>query len=357
MISSVYIPDFALYSMWKALEVVIDVIIVAAVLSYSRPMASAQLAYRIFLLLYGALLLTYSIEAFVVPSAALLPSRGLIPFTMQGVLPIMNGNGFAFLSAVVAFAAWCRMLGASNSFRRALWLVVFVWAVTTLILAQSRTSLLGLAVAVCVFLLVDRRFGLLVLVLVGAMLAAALTPFIDVAEHYVVRGQSEELFTSLSGRTYAWEAAWKLFQQSPLVGHGFAAAARAQILGASSAAASTLHGAVFDVMVGVGLLGLIPWAVAILWTTILLILAARRRQSQGHNAAIKRLWTAEMSGVLALTLVRSATNSGLAMHEHEFMLFLTVVAYAIAASSVAFRGTTAAARANFPSPVTSSQKA
>jgi O-antigen ligase len=350
MISSAYIPTYSLYSMWKGLEVVIDVIVIAAVITYPEPIASARLAYKILIALFGMLLLTYSIEALVVPSAALAPSRGFVPFTMSGVLPIMNGNALAFLSAVVAFGAFCNLLRTRNSFRRVLALIIFAWTMTVLILAQSRTSLVGLVVAICAFLLLDRRFGWLALIVALTIMVAALTSFVDVAQQYVIRGQSKELFTSLSGRTQAWEAAWRLFLQSPLFGHGFAAAARVEILGTGGRAASTLHGSIFDVMVGVGLLGLLPWAAAILWTMVLAFRSARRGQAMLRNAMITRSSTAEMSGLLLLILVRGSTSSGLAMHDHDFMLFLTVVAFFVTASRAALRpGPAALASRSHPS--------
>jgi O-antigen ligase len=330
MISSAYIPAYSFYSMWKGFEVVIDVIVIAAILSYAAAQGSAWMAYRIIVILFGTLIAVYWIEALLVPSGAFLPSRGLIPVTMQGVLPVMNGNAFAFLSAVVAFAAWCGLLTSRGLLRRGFSSLVFVWAVITLLLAQSRTSLIGLVVAICVYLLFNRRWGLLALIVVGAAIAAALTPFADVTEQYVIRGQSQQLFTSLSGRTHAWAAAWALFQESPVIGHGFAAAARAEILGTSGASASTLHGAIFDVMVGVGLLGLIPWVAGILWTSLRL-LSLTGRSARRRNEALDRSALAEMLGLLALILVRSSTSSGLAMHDHTFMLFLAVLAFASAA--------------------------
>jgi O-antigen ligase len=337
VISSAYIPAYAFYSMWKGFEVVIDVIAVAAVLSYAEVQGSARMAYTIVVTLFGTLMAVYWVEALLMPSAAFLPSRGLIPVTMQGVLPVMNGNGFAFLSAVVAFAAWCGLFKVKKLFGRACLLSVFVWAVITLFLAQSRTSLVGLALAICVYLFFDRRWVLLALIVIGVTLVAALTSFTVVAEQYVIRGQSQQLFSSLSGRTQAWEAAWKLFQESPVVGNGFAAAARVEILGTASTAASTLHGSIFDVMVGVGLLGLIPWVVAIVWTSVRLLSLTGRR-ARRRNETIDRSAVAEMLGVLALVLVRSSTSSGLAMHDHTFMLFLTVLAFTSAASRRRLRG-------------------
>jgi O-antigen ligase len=333
LISALYIPRYSLYSMWKASELVIDVLAIVVVLSGPQPNGAARIVYKVMIALFGILLVVYSIEALIVPGEAVVPSRGLIPFTLQGVMPVMNGNALAFISAVVAFVAWCRVLKRGT--RRLAWLALLVLAVAMLILAQSRTSLIGLVIAVGVQLFFERRFALLALAAVLAAVVAASADIANVTEQYLVRGQSQELFSSLSGRTLAWQAAWNAFQESPVLGHGFAAAARAQILGFTGA--STLHGAVFDVLVGVGLLGFIPWATAICWTSFLLVrlgVAVWRRHT---NETIDRGAVAEMLGMLALIFVRSTTSSGLALHEHEFMMFLTVLAFCATAKQIQTR--------------------
>jgi O-antigen ligase len=324
MVSALYIPRYSLYSMWKASEFVIDVLAIAIVMSSARSESSARLAYNIMIGLFGTLVFVYWVEALILPSDAFVPSRGLIPFTLQGVLPIMNGNAVAFISAVVAFVAWCRLL-AGRGAARAGWLLVLALAFGMLFLAQSRTSLVGFFVAVAVQLLFARRFGLLALVAVVAIFVVASANIASLAERFFVRGQSRELFDSLSGRTLAWRAAWAAFQESPILGHGFAAAARAQILGATGA--STLHGAVFDVLVGVGLLGMVPWATAIAWTSVRLLRLGLGARIRRDGDATDRGTIAEMLGVLALIIVRSTTSSGLALHEHEFMVFLAVLAF------------------------------
>jgi O-antigen ligase len=334
LISSLYIPEYSFYSMWKGLEVAVDVAILIALLSQRQPRASAVLAYRIILALFGILMALYWVEAWLMPSAALTPSRGVIPFMLHGVLPVSGENALAFISAVVALAAGCALLRSKGLLRWMFFALVAASAVAMLILTQSRTSLLGLVVAACVYLLMDRRFGLLAVMLTGLATVAALTTFTDLAERFIVRGQPKELFISLSGRTHAWEAAWALFQESPVIGNGFAAAARAEILGITGA--STLHGAIFDVMVGVGLLGLIPWIAAIVWTSVRLLGVNLRPAPKSDSWAVQGL-RAEMIGMLALILVRSSTSSGLAMHDHTFMLFLAVVAYTCAASNLAPR--------------------
>jgi len=339
MVSALYIPRYSLYSMWKASEFVIDVLAIAIVMSNPRPQASARIAYNTILVAFGVLMVVYWVEALLLPSLAFGPSRGLIPFTLAGVMPIMNGNALAFMSAVLAFAAWCRLLKPGL---RILWLAVLLSAVGMLILAQSRTSLIGLIIAVGVQLYFDRRLVLLTIIATLVTVVAAFTQFSNITEQYIVRGQSRELFSSLSGRTLAWQAAWTSFQDSPIVGHGFAAAARATILGTTGA--STLHGAVFDVLVGVGLLGFVPWAMAILWTSLWLVRLGFRMRGPGTKGILDRSASAEMLGLLALILVRSTTNSDLALHEHAFMLFLTVLAFTSASSYAVREARAAAAR-------------
>jgi hypothetical protein len=45
------------------------------------------------------------------------------------------------------------------------------------------------------------------------------------------------------------------------------------------------------------------------------------------RSVVGRSVQAEMIGVMVLILVRASTSSGLAMHQDNFMLFLTVLAY------------------------------
>lgn len=327
--SSVQIPTYAFYSMWKGLEVVIDVLLIGAILTYPKPLDSARLAYRIILIIFGILLVVFWVEAFFMPSRAYMHSRGLIPFTMQGVLPMYNGNSLAFLSAVLAFSTLCYTFRIKSTGKKIMTLGLFAWMFLTLILAQSRTSLMGFFAALLVYLFFDRRFKLLALVAVISLLTFVFTGFSDVAEQYVVRGQSTQLMTSLSGRTQGWEAAWQSFLESPITGHGYAAAARVEILGTGSGAASTLHGAVFDVLVGVGLLGLIPWTLGIVLTATLLFKLGFKRHAWLRTSPGRGIH-AEMMGMMALLLVRATTSSGLAIHEHTFMLFLVILAYTYA---------------------------
>ncbi len=351
MVSSLYIPEHSFYSMWKGLEVVIDVLAMAAIMACPRPLDAVRLAYRIMLILFTITMATFWMEALLVPSSAFVPSRGMLPYSLQGVLPVTNGNGVGFIGAVVAFAGWCHMLRSRSVSRKILSLLLLVCGAITLIVAQSRTSLVGLAIALAVQVLFDRRFGLFVAIVVIATIIGSFTAFSEVAGQYVVRGQSKELLTSLSGRTQGWEAAWAYFQQSPVIGHGFAAAARTDILGTTGA--STLHGAFFDVVVGVGLLGLVPWLASVVWTGFRLLGVVLGEHPTSPLRRSELGISTEMLGLLALILVRSTTSSGLAFHEHSFMLFLLVVGFASTKLRARQRTISVGAVAHAPTSVSS----
>jgi O-antigen ligase len=327
ILSSLYIPQYSYYSMWKALEVIVDVILIVAILSYRAPLGEAILAYKIIIAFFAIKIVLYWVEAMIMPSQAMLRSPGYIPFQLHGVLPVQNPNGVGFLGSTVTFASICCLMGEG---RRTVKLMAFFLlgpALAALIFSQSRTGLIELPVALCVYLFFERRYKSLLTIGVILAISLAFTDLVSFAEVFFRRGQNPQLFASLSGRTIGWRAAWASFQESPILGHGFAAAARAQILGTTGA--STLHGTVFDVLVGVGLVGLIPWALGIIWTSARLLRLRSNRHPWFRTRQGRGLHS-EMLGMLSLILVRSVTASALAMHEHGFMLFLAVLAYASA---------------------------
>lgn len=328
VVSSALLPSQGMYIVWKGSEVLVDVALAACLAGrpFQNALARTRMAYLCLIFALTALLIVFCTEALLWPSSATIPSRGVIPFTITGMLPVYNGNSLAFLCAVLSLFALARAVGARSALARVSAVAFLAWTLSVLIMAQSRTSAIGFLVAAIVFLWLAqrRRLALLTMALIaGVMLAQQLSLNL---EEYLVRGQSHELLYSLSGRTQGWEAAWQLFLDSPFVGSGFAAAARVYILGAGGA--STLHGAVFDVLVGVGLVGFIPWAFAVVWTGVTLwrqrSVLMKIRQI-GFNAT----WHAEMCSLFVLIIVRSTTSSGLGYHDHTFMLFLVVATYAV----------------------------
>ena len=323
LFSSVFVPTHAFYSMWKSFEILVDVLVIAALLSNENPQNTARAAYRMLVVLYGLLIVIYLLEALAMPTLAFQESRGYLSVYMLGVLPVMTQNALAFLSAVCAFAIICGLQRPSLLVTKVVFAFMLGLAVITLVLAQSRTSVIALVLALLVYLLFNRRYTLLCVLIVTGLAATFFTSLYDTSYQYLLRGQDTKLVTTLSGRTEGWEKAWRAFLESPIMGNGFAAFARANILANDM---SSMHGAVFDVIVGTGLMGFIPWAAAILWTFMRLVRLPLRDHAW-FESVIGRSIQAEMIGVAVLIMVRAFTSSGLALHQDNFMLFLTVLAY------------------------------
>lgn len=136
--------------------------------------------------------------------------------------------------------------------------------------------------------------------------------------------------TSLSGRTEGWQTAWIAFQESPFFGNGFAAYARAFVM---KGEVTSMHGAIFEVMVGTGAAGLVAWLIAIAWTLFRAVTLPTT--IDGVDATLTRSVKAEMLGIAALMLIRASTSSGLAEHEDNLFLFLGLLVYVHSARRLA----------------------
>jgi O-antigen ligase len=322
LVTAAYLPEHSMYSMWKSGEIVADSLCMIALLASPNYLRNVHTAYTLVIALFAILVVIYIVEAITMPSLAFTPVPGTVPFIMHGVMPIKNPNTLGFMSAVVIFTGCCRFWRGSVRAASICTAIIVIFAVVILVLAQSRTSIIALSAAFIVYSLIQKKFkSLLFSSAVLACVFAFSTSGTVTVTDYMQRGQSTELMMSLSGRTQGWEAAWGIFLQSPWLGHGFVAFARTEILGTRGA--STLHGSVFDVLVGVGLIGFVPWLGAILAIGISL---ARSPEARGLWSRLnpRSNFRAELLGVFVMLLVRATTSSALAIHEHEFMLLLAV---------------------------------
>ncbi len=311
-----------LYALWKAIEIIADILAIVAVLGSMTQRESVSGLYRVATILFMILLVCILLGALVMPSKALVRATGTLPVQLFGVIPPVNPNGVAFVGAFVGLVSFIRLLQDAAVVRRFIYACFLLASFGAMILSQSRTSLIGFVFAILTFLLLDRRWKLL-MVSVG-LVAFALS--IHATISFLQRSQSKALAMSFSGRSIAWKASWELFKQSPYIGNGFASAGRFDVLKGGSM--STLHGSLFDVLSGVGLAGLIPWLTAIARTTIRLIFPKGRPKFRARTRLERGVW-AELVAAMVLILIRATTSSGLALHENTFLLFLVLVAFSL----------------------------
>jgi len=318
------------YSMWKAIEVL--TVTTAALGLLVNNNTTIDKAYEYIVKILMVMLLAYVVEAIVFPSEAFIKSRGIIPYLMTGVMPIAQQNGLAFYAAVVSLFCVTQLYLKLRTFYKVFLVLMLLVSMGELILSQSRTSFIGLVVAIVVFLYFNKNKMHLILVGVLGFIMLIVMGFSGLLVDFLLRGQEDELVMSLSGRTEGWSKAWELFKESPVIGYGFVAAARTEILGnMHTGGMSTLHGAFFDVIVGVGMAGLIPWLSAIILVSLRMLKYSRTKLIK--TDILSRQKYASMMALLALLLVRTTTSSGLAIHDHTYMLFLCVLMYSATFSS------------------------
>lgn len=313
------------YALWKSLEIFIGVLSVATVLTHKGGKEALMGAYRVTKKFFIFLLLSVVAGAFLFPDQAFTSARGILSIQLKGVMVPLNPNTLAFVSAFCGLFSFVKIVNGRIEKARVFHYVLFVASLATLILAQSRTSLIAFVVAVLCFLFFCRRYKLLITVMIMAIVLLSLQTLREGTFGYVRRGQNAELAMSLSGRTIAWEMAYKQFLKSPYMGSGFASAGRFDVL--RGGAMSSLHGSIFDVLVGVGLFGAIPWIMGVFWTSIRLVWP-KGRMSMRTRSPIEIIFRAELIAVAALILIRSITSSDLALHGATLLLFLLLVAFA-----------------------------
>jgi O-antigen ligase len=152
-------------------------------------------------------------------------------------------------------------------------------------------------------LLLRRRLGLLTVVGLAGAVLLSVTSAETVLQQAVLRGQSVEMFRSLSGRVNWWAPAWEAFRDNPLLGLGGYAAGRFGVLDAIGATEpSSLHNAWLEVLVGVGLVGFLPflWTVLGTWVTLL------RGDPTNAASEVVLALRVEALGVFTLICLRSA---------------------------------------------------
>ena len=332
--SGIYSPFRAL-SVYKACEIIVDVSMIAFFLACypSRTDMKRWIDFNWFMV--ALLIASVLVGAILFPKRAFHPvsanpsTANIALFSVQihGLMPIMNPNSLGVLSALLSIVSLSRILHARNQNERTMYITSLVVGVITLVLAQARTSLFGGLLAIMAVLFFNKRFKLLVFVALLLVLAIILSDFPSLLLKYVMRGQSSTLFYNLSGRTVYWSFAWEKFLESPIYGYGLSAGTRYVVLAqVGRGAQSTMHNSWLEVLVNVGIVGLIPVALAYVgtWWTLLRI---SFRPPAWFDRTVRML-SIEMIGLLIILSVRLITGGHSFLHDRELLLYLLVVAYA-----------------------------
>ena len=321
--SALYSP-FRSLTVYKASEIIVDVGVIAFFLSYypSRTDMKRWIDLNWFMVALSISLVW--VGAILFPHKALLRGVGILGIQIYGVMPAMNPNSIGILGAILLMASLSRALHARNQKERIMYAGFLLVGAITLVFAQARTSLFGVILAVIVVLLLNKRIKFMVFVSLLLVLGVIFSNLPSLLIKYIMRGQSTEMLFSLSGRNVWWHSAWEVFLRSPIYGYGFGVATR-YVVSKGLGTLSAIHNGWLEVLINVGIIGLIPIVLVFLgtWWTLLRICL------QPHSCLDKtaRMLSIEMIGLLIILSVRSITGV-LFTHDRETLLFLLVVGYA-----------------------------
>ena len=180
------------------------------------------------------------------------------------------------------------------------------------ILTEGRTGVASLVLGALIIILIKRPLLSLLFLPLGAYAAAS---YADTFWEFFRRGQTTELFLSLTGRVGWWMAGLETFLRQPLTGFGFGVGSRVVFTGLEKTSSAFIHNGFLEVALGVGAFGFLVWFVMLSrW-----FFGVGRRLLAGQDTPIYSLGVA----MVFATLLSSGAGGWLSI---EFGLFLIVMA-------------------------------
>jgi O-antigen ligase len=291
---------YPLWTLYKSVEYMIDLALLAAILTAVREPDDLKALFDLTWLLFGLFIIAVWLGVIIRPDLALVRGIGLIGVQVQGVFPAASANGVGDLSGVLLVIACTRLLVREH--QRAFYWLVLATALPTVILAQSRSPATGALLGLLAVFLLNRRFGLLTILGAVSIVLFAMTGAGAVVYEAFLRGQNPALFASLSGRVGWWQAAWEVFRHHPLLGLGGHAGARFAVLAALGVSdSSSIHNAWLEILLGVGVIGLLPFLATFFGTWFNLL----RGYWVGALSGTARELRAECVGIFVMLCFRS----------------------------------------------------
>ncbi len=249
-------------------------------------------------------------------------------FTWLSVHSVSAGSMLA-ISVPVLFGMWIISGRRTMPWPRWVYGLLFLAHTVFLVMTRTRGSIAGglLAIAVIAWVSSGRRMkpelALASLVGGGALALAVGGPVLN----FLMRGETAEQIGTFNRRTEIWTLAWQSFLDHPVFGLGFASAKGVFF---DETGLGGAHNAAVNVMIDVGLFGLLWWTALIIAVIAAL---ARLWSIERHSPVLLLGATSTMRsdlvillGIMVAGLVNSITTEGLGAGVNVSAIWLFVVA-------------------------------
>jgi O-antigen ligase len=322
MFSAIYSVE-PLLTLWKGFEVFSAVITVIAISAHLRKLSDIQWLLNVMFIALLFLTISALSGALITPEIAFRAvMEGGNPVVMgdegssgipilRGVFPEINPAALSGIAAVITSVSLVLLLDGEKTSRLGIYAVIIL-AITAMYLAHSRTGIFALVAAVVAILVIKKYVTYAVLIGLPVTIFLAFTSLPKLISSYVYRGQTEEQFSSMSGRVEFWSHVLDKFSESPLTGYGYYASHR--ILFGTSGIDNTY----FSVLLGVGLIGFALFIAALLVGFIRIFRARPRKAS---SDLYRTLWLQILSTAIIL-FIRSLTGTSFETFYHLLLVYL-----------------------------------
>lgn len=189
----------------------------------SRPRAILVMIWAAILLCVGSIFVYYFVPA-MGRMQGFVPGEGIITDVgrMKGLVGSANGVGLVSAFSIVIAVLYYRTLDRYGRLAAAF---LIPNAALCLYLANSRTSMIGVATAIWISFVLRRDTGpkLFVSLTLGLIGAVALIGFPDEIFSLISRSGNTAEITNVTGRTDIWAVVLDNWKKSPIIGYGYSA--------------------------------------------------------------------------------------------------------------------------------------
>jgi O-antigen ligase len=314
-----------LLSLYKGFEVAVFVALGLYVGTILHSWQDVEDIVNILLLVMWYLIISALIGAVMAPSLAWGwgESGDSMSFTMSGVFPVINANTLTQLGGIVACVSLCRLFRDSKGPKKMAELLIFFTAVICMVLSHSRTSLFAFIPAIGLVLISYQKKKIALVAVALGGLGSLFFALSDYVVSYFLRGQTAAGFSSMSGRTYFWPLVTNWVEEAPLWGHGFYASQRV-LFGVSS-----VDQAYLEVLLGLGMIGLTIFCLAVLRVMLNLWKSRPPAKSRSRLSEHVFLWT-QVTVIFIFIFLRSLTGPSFQLLHINLTLFVLVTVCAAA---------------------------
>jgi O-antigen ligase len=303
-------------SLWKGFEVLVFVTLGIYLTKYFTVMEDIQWGIDLvgIVMLYFSTSVLFSV--ILAPSLALPKSQGMsgsIVSGAQSIVPAIYPNSVTQFAALLVSIALSQVLASSEKGKANLIAILCLGSIV-LILGHSRTSIFAALISCSVILLMGRYFVAAslagVTVVLGMVIGAG-----ETLTSYILRGQTEQAFYGMTGRTYYWGEVWEVVLQAPLWGHGFYA--QRIILSVFS-----VDNTYLQILVGLGFVGLF----VILVPLSIVACKLYSERPRGHTSSQERLVWLQLASMYIIVMMRSITGPTFQDYNINLVLLMLMIA-------------------------------